>query len=110
MVGGDRDDTVTAGWIDLTGKGLQCRFDVIRILFRIRYGDIGMGIDPAFPQAGFNQHSGYGLFSNVDTKYFSAHWVSQLKTLHDHLPDSGFGARCTTAITDDWMSLREAVD
>jgi hypothetical protein len=35
-----------------------------------------MGIDPAFPQAGFNQHRGYGFFSNVDTENFSAHWVS----------------------------------
>jgi hypothetical protein len=32
-----------------------------------------MGIDPAFTQAGFNQHRGNGLFSNINSKNFSAH-------------------------------------
>ena len=68
MVSRNRDHTITACRIDLPGQGFQGRFDVIRILPGIVYGNICVGIDTAFPEAGFNQDRGYGIIANIDTK------------------------------------------
>ena len=49
-------------------------------------------------------------YCNKYENIFAIHFVFQVRTLHDHLPDSGFWTRFTTVITDDWMPASEAVD